>query len=154
MSSPRRILSTNQALGSETGDSVCCRARQKETGVIRLGDPVGPGSRDSRDQTRWQMSGMLWNQQGECAQSCFSTLVFKTPAVIKVILICSALPCLPRADVLPIDFLTSLVSFPSPARQHPEESVNGALLTPAQSSFTRCSHKDPFTLNIHYRSAE
>lgn len=78
----------------------------------------------------------------------------KTPAVIKVILICLALPCLSHTDVLPIDFLTSLVSFPSPARQHPEESVNGALLTPVQSSFTCCSHKDPFTLNIHYRSAE
>ena len=47
------------------------------------------------------------------------------------------------------------VEFPSfPARQHPEESFNGALLTPAQSSFTCCSHKEPFTLNIHYRAAQ
>lgn len=37
-----------------------------------------------------------------------------------------------------------------PVREHPEESVNGALLTPTQSSFTCCSHKGPFTLNIHY----
>lgn len=49
-----------------------------------------------------------------------------------------------------IDFPTSWAPLLFLLCEHPDEPVNGVLLTPAQWSFTCCSHKAPFTPNIHH----
>lgn len=87
----------------------------------------------------------------------FSTSISKTTipvcllhSVLKVILIWQTSSLTDTCWCVSYWFPNRLGFLLFPVCRHPEEPVNGALLTPAQSSFTCCSHKDPFTLNIHY----